>query len=70
MRMSIEEGRPSIMSESVAGSNLMATRIPYRHTQGDHNMFASTREVFANGERDEISAYSLGQQTPMSPGAR
>ena len=34
MRMSIEEGRPSIMSDSVAGSALMATRIPYRNNQG------------------------------------
>ena len=42
MRMSIEEGRPSIMSESLAGSALMATRIPYRNNQGQHNLMATT----------------------------
>ena len=63
MRMSIEEGRPSIMSESVAGSALMATRIPYRNNHGQQNWHATKtggRDEFQVGARDELSSYSLG----------
>ena len=39
--MSIDEnatkGRLSIMSEALVASNLMATRIPYRSSLGDHH---------------------------------
>ena len=43
MRMSAEGGvgtggRPSVMSESLTGSNIMAPRIPYRRSVGDHNL--------------------------------
>ena len=61
MRMSMEEGRPSIMSESVAGSALMATRIPYRNTHGQQNWHAAVKSgEFQTGARDELSSYSLG----------
>ena len=30
MRMSIDDNRPSIMSDSILGSNLVATRVPYK----------------------------------------
>ena len=70
MRVSIEEGRPSLMSESVAGSYLMATRIPYKQKELDYQLKHSVGDFTVGARGDEISVYSLGQQTAMSPNAR
>ena len=73
MRMSIDDNRPSIMSDSILGSNLVATRVPYKQSQNAQLNMLQTREMkeeFQPGARDEISNFSLGQKTPMSPEAR
>ena len=69
MGASIEDGRPSV-TESVAGSYLMATRIPYKQKELDYNLRRSIGEFSVGARGDEISVYSLGQQISMSPNAR
>ena len=61
VRVGIEEGRPSLLGESVAGSHLMATRIPYKQKERDYNLKHSVGEFTAGARGDEVSVYSLGQ---------
>ena len=69
MGASIEDGRPSV-TESVAGSVLMATRIPYKQKELDYNLRRSIGEFTEGARGNEISVYSLGEQTSMSPNTR
>ena len=60
----------NFIEESLAGGSfLMATRVPYKGVQsfGDHNL---KNEGFVEGDKEEISNFSLGHHFPMSPAAR
>ena len=48
----------------------MATRIPYKQKEREYNLNRSIGEFTVGARGDEISVYSLGQQTSMSPNAR
>ena len=43
-RISLRKGKPSLMSENIGPSSLVATRIPYRNSQLDHTMTKSFGE--------------------------
>ena len=72
LNVSIDQARPSIMSEALVTSNLMATRIPYRTSLGDHNQMKTQTqdELFHARAQKDVANYSVGQHTPMSPNAR
>ena len=48
----------------------MATRIPYKQKEREYNLNRSIGEFTMGARGDEVSVYSLGQQTSMSPKAR
>lgn len=69
----VDKHRPSILSENLLGSGVVATRIPYRNSFSDHNQILTQTAkagTFQTKTQRETKQFSVGKHTPMSPDER